>query len=259
MATEFSTQLAPSAFFNGNDELSIAGDSLLKTTYSSLSSAAVPKEHYYKTKLCVFHTLQGRCVHGVNCTYAHGVDDLVSLSGLLDSPPSPRGYYGNPKSLPGSLGGPFPPILRSAGKRNKHRYDAHGTLRSADALGRGRRMSRRRTRPRLSAGRPWTTLRSPPAEDLLSGVRTSIGEESLLSHSSLYSTNDNKFDNGNYINYLPSEENTWTVDDAEFCRNEDAASQLFGEALHLLDDNSAEYDSCASRNMHYCHSFQPYH
>ncbi|KAF4664791.1 hypothetical protein FOL47_004933 [Perkinsus chesapeaki] len=58
------------------------------------STSSVGKESFYKTKLCVFHALQGHCIHGTNCTYAHGVHDLVSADGLLHSPPLLHGSIG---------------------------------------------------------------------------------------------------------------------------------------------------------------------
>ncbi|KAF4686732.1 hypothetical protein FOZ60_004923 [Perkinsus olseni] len=239
----------PPSVEHGDSELYLAANSPLRP--ASSSSSGVTKEHFYKTKLCVFYALQGRCIHGNNCTYAHGMDDLVSTDGLLVSPPLPSGNC----RLAGSTGNEteiysdLPPRLGLADihegedQYGSRRFRRRQSPRSSKTprSGRDGRRALRRARPKPSTGRPWNAPQIQgllPAEDLLIGSRSTLGEESLLSHTSAYPTGNGEL-TGSYMHELfPGREegSPAAADNAELSRGGHVTSEFLVEVLQLLDD-----------------------
>ncbi|KAF4741834.1 hypothetical protein FOZ63_002134, partial [Perkinsus olseni] len=127
---------------------------------------------FYKTKLCVFYALQGYCIHGNDCTYAHGVEDLVSANALLASPPLPPCWSRFADSTEGES--------EEGNQSAAGWFDRGQRSHSAETTGAGRRWTTPQIRGRLAA------------QDLLIGSRSTLSEESLLSHTSAYPTGNGK-------------------------------------------------------------------
>ncbi|KAF4672214.1 hypothetical protein FOL46_009291 [Perkinsus olseni] len=239
----------PSVEYDDN-ELYLAANSPLRP--ASSSSSGVTKEHFYKTKLCVFYALQGYCIHGNNCTYAHGVEDLVSANALLASPPLPPCWSRFADSTEGESevckAGLSAPRLTESQEGNQSAagwFDRGQRSRSAETTGAGgteqRTLELSRSKP--SSGRRWTTpqIRGRlAAQDLLIGSRSTLGEESLLSHTSAYPTGNGEL-TGSYMHELfPGREegSPAAADNAELSRGGHVTSEFLVEVLQLLDDCS---------------------
>ncbi|KAF4686733.1 hypothetical protein FOZ60_004924 [Perkinsus olseni] len=202
MVTAFAMKWVPPSVEYDDNELYLAANSPLRP--ASSSSSGVTKEHFYKTKLCVFYALQGYCIHGNNCTYAHGVEDLVSANALLASPPLPPCWSRFADSTGGESevckAGLSAPRLTESQEGNQSAagwFDRGQRSHSAETTGAGgaeqRTLELSRSKP--SSGRRWTTpqIRGRlAAQDLLIGSRSTLGEESLLSHTSAYPTGNGK-------------------------------------------------------------------
>lgn len=218
---------------------------------SPLLSSLVSKDESYKTKLCVFHTLQGYCIHGEDCTYAHGVDDLVCSTALLTSPPP---IFGCSRSavLKGTvvtktaspaldLGDIYETRDQESRRRSYLQRSSCSTLLPArSGLGRGRVADYSWSNAPYM-GRRWntpSTRRPPPPEDLLSRSYSGFGNESYLSAPSIYSAVDGEINSGSCLFEFPPEGTLWNGGNAQIPQSGDVSPRLLSEVLDVLRDYS---------------------
>lgn len=220
----------------------------------SSSSAANTKEQSYKTKLCVFYALQGYCIHGDNCTYAHGIDDLVSPAALLTSPPPIIDASRNAASRASQSAVPvvaFPAALDRGGLHetqepyegieSSRRWSSRSVVVSAESGREGRTRPLKYPESEPSIGRRWTTSNirgSAPPDLLFNEPYSGFVEESFLPSASALPTSHIELNNGSCsFEQSPEESSGSRGDDhdhAQLSQSGNVPPQLLLEVLDVL-------------------------